>query len=208
VDHRDRSVQEDAQSQNSSETDSVEQQNTEEADITSVSGHAQTHERQNLQLESQNEPPTVGPDFIADHGDSVSHLPMLLPRRNIWPPPPPGTESEQERLDRVEAEREAKRVCIVLVMFMLSPSDVYHFQVSDAIDAALSLERKQRKRASNVKILLLGPCYFCLEASSIPNVPLGQAESGKSTILKNFQLHFAPNAFQAEVCPKFSKSKP
>lgn len=31
------------------------------------------------------------------------------------------------------------------------------------------------------------------------NVTPGQAESGKSTILKNFQLHFAPKAFQAEV---------
>ncbi|KAF7374431.1 hypothetical protein MSAN_00327200 [Mycena sanguinolenta] len=87
----------------------------------------------------------------------------LPPRHNVWPPPPPATESEEERLARVEAEREAKRV-------------------SDTIDEALALERAQRKRSSNIKILLLG-----------------QAESGKSTMLKNLQLRFAPKAFQAEA---------
>ncbi|KAJ6631219.1 guanine nucleotide binding protein, alpha subunit [Mycena sp. CBHHK59/15] len=55
-------------------------------------------------------------------------------------------------------------------------------RVSNAIDEALATEREQRKRPSNAKILLLG-----------------QAESGKSTILKNLQLHFAPKAFQAEA---------
>ncbi|KAF7374422.1 hypothetical protein MSAN_00326300 [Mycena sanguinolenta] len=63
---------------------------------------------------------------------------------NGWPPPPPATESDEERLARVEAEREAKRI-------------------SDAIDEALALERDQRKRPSNAKILLLGLRYFCLE---------------------------------------------
>ncbi|KAJ7207052.1 guanine nucleotide binding protein, alpha subunit [Mycena pura] len=88
---------------------------------------------------------------------------MLAPRRNVWPPPPPAQESETERLARIEAEREAKRI-------------------SNAIDESLAAEREQRKRASNARVLLLG-----------------QAESGKSTILKNLQLHFAPKAFQTEA---------
>ncbi|KAI4520525.1 guanine nucleotide binding protein, alpha subunit [Schizophyllum commune] len=53
-------------------------------------------------------------------------------------------------------------------------------RTSDAIDSQLRAERDARRKSS-VKILLLG-----------------QAESGKSTMLKNFQLHFAPNAFTAE----------
>ncbi|KIY45110.1 G-alpha-domain-containing protein [Fistulina hepatica ATCC 64428] len=53
-------------------------------------------------------------------------------------------------------------------------------RISDDIDMQLKAEREQRRR-SGVKILLLG-----------------QAESGKSTILKNFQLHFAPHAFQVD----------
>ncbi|KZT68898.1 G-protein alpha subunit [Daedalea quercina L-15889] len=53
---------------------------------------------------------------------------------------------------------------------------------SDAIDRELELERlEQRKHRYATRVLLLG-----------------QAESGKSTMLKNFQLHFAPEAFHAE----------
>ena len=36
-------------------------------------------------------------------------------------------------------------------------------------------------------------------ARSDLTVPAGQSEAGKSTLLKNFQLHFAPKAFHAEA---------
>ncbi|KAJ3732901.1 guanine nucleotide binding protein, alpha subunit, partial [Lentinula guzmanii] len=56
-------------------------------------------------------------------------------------------------------------------------------RVSDAIDLALNAERESKKKSVHgAKILLLG-----------------QAESGKSTILKNMQLHFSPTAFHAEA---------
>ncbi|KAF8651605.1 hypothetical protein AX16_004672 [Volvariella volvacea WC 439] len=53
--------------------------------------------------------------------------------------------------------------------------------VSETIDRALDDERTALKNNKAAKILLLG-----------------QAESGKSTILKNIQLHFAPRAFLDE----------
>ncbi|KAH9933905.1 guanine nucleotide binding protein, alpha subunit [Fomitopsis serialis] len=54
---------------------------------------------------------------------------------------------------------------------------------SDVIDREIELERvEQRKHKNCTRVLLLG-----------------QAESGKSTMLKNFQLYFAPGAFHAEA---------
>ncbi|TDL24589.1 G-alpha-domain-containing protein [Rickenella mellea] len=56
-------------------------------------------------------------------------------------------------------------------------------RVNDEINRAIDRERIERKRKKpDVKIMLLG-----------------QAESGKSTTLKNFQLNFAPNVFRAEA---------
>ncbi|KAI1798059.1 G-protein alpha subunit [Ganoderma leucocontextum] len=56
-------------------------------------------------------------------------------------------------------------------------------RVSDEIDHELELERQTtRKKQKGEKRLLL----------------LGQSESGKSTLLKNFQMHFTPKALRAE----------
>jgi len=54
-------------------------------------------------------------------------------------------------------------------------------RVSDAIDEQIKQEKAAAKKRKEVKILLLG-----------------QSESGKSTTLKQFQLMYAPNAFNAE----------
>jgi len=56
-------------------------------------------------------------------------------------------------------------------------------RINDEIDAQLEIEKSERrKRRPDIRIILLG-----------------QAESGKSTILRNFQLQYTPAAFHAEA---------
>ncbi|KAH6913437.1 guanine nucleotide-binding protein [Coprinopsis sp. MPI-PUGE-AT-0042] len=76
---------------------------------------------------------------------------------------PPPTETEAERMVRLEAEAEAKRI-------------------SEQIDDDLREERERmRKKKGDVKLLLLG-----------------QAESGKSTLQKQFQLMYKPSSLEQE----------
>ncbi|KAI8993765.1 G-protein alpha subunit [Trametes punicea] len=94
---------------------------------------------------------------------------------NVWPPPPPKNESENDKTARLAAEKEAKKI-------------------SDEIDRALDQERQElRKHHPQTKILLLGSS---IQQSGEHYV--GQAESGKSTMVKNFQLYFCPSSFHAE----------
>ncbi|GJJ10737.1 hypothetical protein Clacol_004964 [Clathrus columnatus] len=54
-------------------------------------------------------------------------------------------------------------------------------RISNAIDESLKAERAAEKRKKVTRLLLLG-----------------QSESGKSTTLRQFQLHYTPNAFRTE----------
>ncbi|CDO70181.1 hypothetical protein BN946_scf184774.g9 [Trametes cinnabarina] len=75
---------------------------------------------------------------------------------------PPIDETEEEKAQRLAEEEAAKRVSL-------------------AIDEAIRLEDKQRKKRKPVRLLLLG-----------------QSESGKSTTLRQFQRLYTPNAFREE----------
>lgn len=91
-------------------------------------------------------------------------MPRSEDKVNEWPPRS-ATEADLSCWEeRLEEEREAKRI-------------------NDEIDRLIELERQElKKRKPQAKLLLLG-----------------QSEAGKSTLLKNFQLHFAPKAFHAEA---------
>ena len=122
-----------------------------------------------------------------------------------WPPIADfSNETPSQRDERLQHEREAKRI-------------------NDEIDAQLEIEKSERrKRRPDIRIILLGAFLFCLfhfpsSSSFIKISPLiafslppsiffsgcpshtGQAESGKSTILRNFQLQYTPAAFHAEA---------
>ncbi len=136
------------------------------------------------------------------------HMPTPLPHdrdtpsidleeiNSNWPPIADfSTETPEQRDRRLEHEREAKRI-------------------NDEIDAQIEIEKSERrKRRPDIRIILLGGSlprsspfvfsvyqYFTspsLSPSSLHHT--GQAESGKSTILRNFQLKYAPSAFRAEA---------
>ncbi|KAH9039585.1 G-alpha-domain-containing protein [Lactarius pseudohatsudake] len=108
--------------------------------------------KQLRQRQQQVAPPLDAPQF--DLEDIDSH----------WPPVEDfSNETPTQREERLEREREAKRI-------------------NDEIDAQIEIEKSERrKRQPDIRVILLG-----------------QAESGKSTILRNFQLKYAPAAFNAE----------
>lgn len=98
-----------------------------------------------------------------------------------WPPVLHEDETEVDKKARLKTEAEAKRV-------------------SELIDRQIEQDRQEKERDPGGKILLLG--VLSLADSNLTLIYfaiLGQAESGKSTVLKNFQMYFAPKAFQSEV---------
>ncbi|PPQ91720.1 hypothetical protein CVT25_012861 [Psilocybe cyanescens] len=95
---------------------------------------------------------------------------------------PSPTETDSERAVRLEAEAEAKRI-------------------SEQIDEDLREERERlKKKRGDVKVCPYPPFFtHILTASAYRQLLLlGQAESGKSTLQKQFQLMYKPNSLDQE----------
>ena len=137
------------------------------------------------------------------------HMPTPLPHNapsidleeisSHWPPIADfSNETPTQRDERLAHEREAKRI-------------------NDEIDAQIEIEKSERRRRRpDIRIILLGESlhafvshFFFIHKRFTTFHPYfsffsgishtGQAESGKSTILRNFQLKYAPTAFHAEA---------
>jgi hypothetical protein len=155
------------------------------------------HDKPNLSFgrsrNSLHHPTLLGlssPSLTAPPG-VVSTMPVAKKSsRTQWPPVSiRDDETDAETRLRLNDEAEAKRI-------------------SDEIDRQLDHERQQRSKVVGAKILLLGSYHVHYRTLGLELICLlghdptivGQAESGKSTVLKNFQLLFAPKAFEREVC--------
>lgn len=100
---------------------------------------------------------------------------------------PPSTETDEERAVRQAAESEAKKI-------------------SEQIDEELREERERlKRRKGDVKVrcfkfiyLIVMRIYSPLSFTFYQLLLLGQAESGKSTLQKQFQLMYKPNSLDQE----------
>lgn len=93
---------------------------------------------------------------------------------------PPDAETELERKARLKREADSKRI-------------------SDIIDEQLKVDKRNyEKSKQDVRVRLLS--LFSLTSHSSPNqlLLLGQAESGKSTLQKQFQLMYSPDSIDKE----------